>query len=149
MSTLYLTLRRRIDEVTKWAPLGTDTMRSAREAKGWSYETVARQIHVSSKTYERWEKRGEVPTVALDGVAEALGLEVERAERSVIQLDAVRGEAGEDQVDRMLVRVADQLAKQSRLLERLDATETRLDSLLQRVETAVAQLERAAARRPA
>ena len=82
MSTLYLQLVRRIEEVAKWVPLGTDTMRSARESKGWSYETTAREIPVSSKTYERWEKRGEVPNHALEQVARVLDLSIEREERS-------------------------------------------------------------------
>ena len=88
MSSLYLHLARRIEEVAKWVALGTDTMRAAREAKGWSYETTARAIPTSSKTYERWEKRGEVPNHALEAVAAALDLEIERAERSKLRLAA-------------------------------------------------------------
>ena len=77
MSDLYLVLRRRLESVTDWVPLGSDVMRDARKRLGLSYEGVARLIPVSSKTWERWEKRGEVPRPHLRKVAEALSLQVE------------------------------------------------------------------------
>lgn len=81
MSGIYLVLRSRLEELTKWVTLGSEVMKGAREGLGLSYEAVARLVHVSSKTYERWEKRGQVPAHTLDVVAEALSLEIERAEK--------------------------------------------------------------------
>lgn len=78
MSDMYLVLRHRVSEVKQWATLGTEVMKEARLAKGWSYETAARQIPVSSKTYERYEKKGAVPTELVDRVADILDLEIER-----------------------------------------------------------------------
>jgi transcriptional regulator with XRE-family HTH domain len=79
MSSLYIVLRRRLEEMTEWVELGTATMRQARKAKGLSYESASRLIPVSSKTYERWEKRGAVPRPHLALIAEVLGLEIESA----------------------------------------------------------------------
>lgn len=80
MSSLYLVSRHRLDDVTDWVPLGTAVMFKARTRKGLSYESAARLIPCASKTYERWEKRGEVPRPALPAVAAALGLEIEEDE---------------------------------------------------------------------
>lgn len=88
MSDLYLVLRSRLDVVKDWVELGTQTMRDAREAQGLSYEAVARQIPVASKTYERWEKRGAVPRPFVVKVAGILDLEVEIPERVKITIPA-------------------------------------------------------------
>jgi transcriptional regulator with XRE-family HTH domain len=81
MSDLYLVLRSRLDTVTNWVTLGTDVMKRARKAKGLSYEGVARQTNVSSKTYERYEKAGRVPEHMVEPFADVLGLEIERPGR--------------------------------------------------------------------
>lgn len=87
MSDLYLVLRSRLDAVTKWVTLGTDVMKDARNARGLSYEAVSRQANVSAKTYERYEKRGQVPEHQVEAFAGILGLEIERPirERVVVQ----------------------------------------------------------------
>lgn len=109
---MYLTLLRRLESVATWVPLGTDVMKAARNAKGASYETIARAIPVSSKTYERWEKRGEVPNDALQRVAEALDIRVERAEKFSLTLpaDETGGEpaapgGGDERLERMEERL--------------------------------------------
>ena len=79
MSDLYLILRHRLDGVTDWFDIATAVLREARTRKSLSYETVARHLHVSSKTYERYEKQGRVPRELLPKVAEVLGLEIETA----------------------------------------------------------------------
>lgn len=107
MSDLYLVLRHRVSEVKQWASLGTEVMRDARQARGWSYETVARKIPVSSKTYERYEKAGQVPVELVDKIAGILGLEIERPEfRRVVSLPA-EGPGGDlrrklDQIDELV-----------------------------------------------
>jgi DNA-binding XRE family transcriptional regulator len=113
MSDMYLTLLRRIECVTTWVRLGTDVMKAARNDQGASYETIARAVPTSSKTYERWEKRGEVPNYAIEAVAAALNLRIERAERRSLTLpdegapDAPPGEADErlDRVEQRLEEV--------------------------------------------
>ena len=100
MSDLYLTLRRRLDEVAEWVYLGSDVMMNARSELGLSRETVGRQLHVSSKTYERWEKRGEVPRHAIAAVAIVLGLEIEQPARVSITLDK-EGDPIEERLDRI------------------------------------------------
>lgn len=76
MSDLYLVLRRRLDDVVDWIDLGTETLFNARKRMGFSYETMGRKLHVSSKTWERWEKAGRVPRHELHAVAELLELEI-------------------------------------------------------------------------
>ena len=94
MSDLYLVLRHRVTDVAaaQWAELGTQVMRDARQERGLSYESVSRLLHVSSKTYERYEKRGAVPVGMVDQVAEVLGLQIERADPrpTVVKIDGHR-----------------------------------------------------------
>jgi transcriptional regulator with XRE-family HTH domain len=78
MSELYLTLRTRLPVVTEWVEIGTEVMRNARRERGFSMEALARQLHVVSKTYERYEKAGRLPVNLVDRFGEILGLEIER-----------------------------------------------------------------------
>lgn len=87
MSDLYLVLHRRLNSVQDWVELGTTVMKTARERLGLSYESVARAVPVSSKTYERYEKRGRVPRPLLPKIAAILQLEVEEPERVRVTLD--------------------------------------------------------------
>jgi hypothetical protein len=78
MSELYLVLRHRLDLVTDWVPLGEKVLRAAMKAQGFSSnERVARAIPVSTKTWERWLKRGAIPRQWLPRVAKVLALEIE------------------------------------------------------------------------
>jgi transcriptional regulator with XRE-family HTH domain len=79
MSDLYLILRHRLDHVTDWVMIETTVLREARLRLSLSYEAVARRLHVSSKTYERYEKRGRVPREIVPTVAEILELQIEAA----------------------------------------------------------------------
>jgi predicted transcriptional regulator len=79
VSDLYLILRRRLGNVRDWVEIDSDVLRAARKRQSLSYETVARRLHVSTKTYERYEKRGRVPRELLPNVAEVLELEIETA----------------------------------------------------------------------
>lgn len=116
MSGIYLVLRSRLEELTKWITLGTDVMKGAREARGLSYESVGRLVHISSKTYERWEKRGQVPAHTLDVVAEALGLEIERASRP-----AVTVEETEESLPELRQELSAEVARLRRLSDQLEA----------------------------
>jgi transcriptional regulator with XRE-family HTH domain len=90
MSDMYLVLRRRLDDVARqhdWVPIGTETMRDARKHLGLSYEAVGRALSVASKTYERWEKAGEVPRQDVQRVADALGLVIEQAEQATVTVE--------------------------------------------------------------
>jgi transcriptional regulator with XRE-family HTH domain len=121
MSDMYLVLRNRVNMVKDWAELGTDTMREARQVRGLSYEAVARLIPVSSKTYERWEKRGAVPRHDLQNVAAVLGLEVERpVPVTVLVPDPIldNGQALAD-LRRRQAELADTLDAVLHILERL------------------------------
>jgi transcriptional regulator with XRE-family HTH domain len=84
MSGIYLVQRRRLEELTKWVTLGSDVMKGARDSLGLSYEAVARQVPVAAKTYERWEKRGQVPAPSVARIAELLRLEIEHAPRTTV-----------------------------------------------------------------
>jgi predicted transcriptional regulator len=77
VSDLYLVLRSRLDAVPEWVYIETEILRSARESKGLSYETMARTVPVSAKTWERYEKAGRIPRPILSAVADTLGLEIE------------------------------------------------------------------------
>lgn len=116
MSDLVLVLRSRLDEVTQWVNIGTEPMRDARKARGLSMESVSRLLHVSSKTYERWEKRGAVPRHEVLQVATALGLEIEEPARQPVS------GLPEDVVLAALASVA----------ARLDRIEVQLDELQSR-----------------
>lgn len=76
MSDLYLDLKRRIPVVTEWTSVGSDEMERAQDRTGLSDEKLARLIPVSSKTWVRWKRRGEIPTHLLPKVAPILGFEL-------------------------------------------------------------------------
>lgn len=79
MSDLYLVLRSRLDIVRgEWIEVPSEVMRSARVARGLSYEAMGRLLHVSGKTYERHEKDGRIPRGQVERYADVLGLEIER-----------------------------------------------------------------------
>lgn len=118
MSGIYLVLRRRLEELTKWVTLGSDVMKGARDALGLSYEAVARQVPVSAKTYERWEKRGQVPAPTVDRLAEILRLELERAPKTSVTI-----EEDEESLDDVRRELAIEV---SRLRKLNDLTEARL-----------------------
>jgi transcriptional regulator with XRE-family HTH domain len=77
MSDLYLVLRSRLEAVPEWVYIDKDVLESSRKARGLSYETMARTIPVSSKSWERYEKAGRIPRPMLERVAEVLNLEIE------------------------------------------------------------------------
>jgi transcriptional regulator with XRE-family HTH domain len=122
MSDLYLTLRRRLNEVAEWVDLGTDVMWDARDAKGLSRAYVARRLHVSEKTYERWEKRGAVPRHTVAAVARVLDLEIEQPTRRTITI------ADEDEASKL-----------DALLEMVLGLQTEVGSLRQEVRALAAR----------
>jgi predicted transcriptional regulator len=81
MSDLYLVLRSRLEAVPEWVFIDSDILRAARERRGLSYETMARTLPVSSKTWERYEKAGRVPRQSLTKIARELDLEIEEPVR--------------------------------------------------------------------
>lgn len=121
MSDMYLVLRRRLETVaTQWVTIESAVLREARTRKGLSYESLARQIPVAAKTYERWEKAGRIPFWHVDKVAELLELEIERPSFDP-PLVKVEGAIAEDR-DELLAQVAELAEGQARveaLLERL------------------------------
>ena len=40
----------------------SDKLKELRKKKGWTQEDMAREIHVSLSTVQRWEKKGGEPT---------------------------------------------------------------------------------------
>jgi transcriptional regulator with XRE-family HTH domain len=115
MSDLYLILRSRLDAVAEWVLIDAPILKAARDARGLSYESVARELHVSSKTWERYEKRGRIPRHLLGSVASLLDLEIEQPaprrvrvgtpELGIPALDDLR-----DHLDRRLDAIELQLA---------------------------------------
>jgi len=104
-----------------WVPIGTDTLRAARKAKGYSYEAMGRLLSVSSKTYERYEKTGRVRRDMLDLVAEVLGLEVERLPAAKVTVSEP-GESGAAELAEMRLALAE--------LAELKETVARIEKLL-------------------
>ena len=98
MSDLYLVLRRRLEEVSRWAYIDTDILRTARVSRGLSYEAAARLIPTSSKTYERWEKAGRVPVGLVARIGELLDLEIERPARVRVAVAENEGEHVSDEI---------------------------------------------------
>lgn len=111
MSDLYLILRHRLTDMVDWVELGTETMKRARKAQGYSYEATSRLLSVSAKTYERYEKAGRVPRHLLPAVAEVLDIEIEEPARQRVTVPA---EAADDPKLR---------ATLVQILERLDRIE--------------------------
>lgn len=87
MSDLYLVLRSRLEAVPEWVFIDSDVLRDARDRKGLSYETMARTLPVSSKTWERYEKAGRVPRSLLAKVAAVLDLEIEEPQRQRVTVE--------------------------------------------------------------
>jgi transcriptional regulator with XRE-family HTH domain len=110
MSDLYLVLRNRLEAVAEWVGIEPQVLRAARERRGLSYETMAREVHVSAKTWERYEKAGRVPRHALRVIAGVLELEIEEPAMAPVII------AGSD-------------GERSEILERLAAMEGRLTSI--------------------
>ena len=60
-----------------WHTIPTEVLRAARKQRGWSYETCAGKLGMSSKTWERYEKAGRVPKDIVGTVIAVLGLDIE------------------------------------------------------------------------
>lgn len=119
MSDLYLVLRSRLESLPEWVFIDSAVLRSARESEGFSYETMGREINVSGKTYERYEKGGRVPRSLVRKLATVLKLEIEEpAQRRVlVEPEEIRIAALEDLRDH--------------LDRRLDETDRKLEALLE------------------
>lgn len=103
--------------VADWVELGTPVLKAARERLGLSYEAVARQIPVSSKTYERYEKRGRLPRALLPKFAEVLDLEVSQPDHARM---SVSTPSSDDQLRRVREEVAGMREQIDRILELLE-----------------------------
>lgn len=90
MSDLYLVLRSRLEAVPEWVFIDTAVLRAGRERKGLSYEAMGRELHVSSKTWERHEKQGRVPRPLVPAVAATLDLEIEEPVRQRVVVEPGR-----------------------------------------------------------
>lgn len=126
MSDLYLVLRSRLEPVGKrfeWVDLGPSVMLEARKRLGLSREAIARKLNLSAKTYERYEKSGQVPKHELRNIAGVLELQVEETERTTVVMPR-----GED--DDVAQRTAEENAR------RIDA----LEDQAVRVEGALAEI---------
>src|SRR4051794_20645105 len=111
MSDLYLILRSRLPSVAEWVELGSDVMLTARKAQGLSRESVSRDLHVSTKTVERYESEGRIPRQLLPTYAKIVGLEIEEPARVKVTLDDEQVEAHLPQdVARQLADAAEGLA---------------------------------------
>jgi len=112
MSELYLVLRSRLQEVADWYHLPEGALRQARERVG-SRETVARRLHVSQKTLERWEKENRVPRHLISAVATVLHMPIETDTRPPAERLIVRPGLSPDEDPAVLA---------ARLVEKLDET---------------------------
>lgn len=103
MSDLYLVLRNRLATVPEWVYIDSSVLEQARKRKGYSYETTARELHVASKTYERYEKAGRVPRSLLRKVAELFDLEIEEPSRP--RVAAITEGSQLDRIESSLARI--------------------------------------------
>jgi len=65
---------------TDWIEIGSEKMRMARRQRMLSMDETAHRIRqagfkLTGRTYDRWEKRGEVPRSALSAVSAVLGFD--------------------------------------------------------------------------
>lgn len=112
MSDLYLVLRHRLEAVAvDWIEIPTPVLKEARKRKGLSYESLARELNVVAKTWERYEKAGRVPRQLVSRVAEALDLEIEQPARQRISVtdDQLGDEIRElrQTLERLLARLSE------------------------------------------
>lgn len=127
MSDLYLELRSRIPVVALRTTIGQARLQEAQDSVGLSNERLARLIPISEKTWRRWKEAGEVPTYALPRVAEALGLELVKPVRPLVDEPEELLRSGPlERVEAGLTRLLD---GQVELLGQLAKIETRLDEL--------------------
>lgn len=119
MSDLYLVLRRRLEDVTDWVELGTPTLKTARKAKGFSYEAMGRQLGVAAKTWERWEKAGHVPRHNLERIASILDLEIDWPRRGKLSV--------QEPEDPVRQAVREEMAEVYEVLERIEARLSRAE----------------------
>jgi hypothetical protein len=95
VSDLYPILRHRLEPVSDWVDIGTKEMAAAQKASGLSDEKLARKIPISTRTWIRWKKRGQVPIFHIDLVADVLKMEIERPERRRVPVPASRSQRSE------------------------------------------------------
>lgn len=107
-------LKTRIPVVTNWVPVGTARLQEAQTATGLSNERLARQIPVSSKTWERWKAKGAIPASSLPAVAKALRLELVDPDEQR-RLELVRGVTTDDRLAALADAVDEVLAGQREL----------------------------------
>lgn len=119
MSELYLVLRRRLEQVPEWVYLPTADLKAARGRAGLSYENLARELHVSSKTWERYEKAGRVPRHLMPAVVRILDLEIEEPKVGPIiaRAETVDEQDERAQVARVLAAVEELRGEVRELLE--------------------------------
>lgn len=84
---MYLELLSRIPVVAAQTYLGTARIQEAQDACGLSNEAIARQIHISEKTWRRWKQAGSIPTSSLPAAARALRLELRELSPSATEED--------------------------------------------------------------
>jgi transcriptional regulator with XRE-family HTH domain len=77
----------------RWHPIPTETLVAARDRLGWSREHAARQLSLSSKTLERYEKHGRVPVALLPLFAQVYELELEQPAPPPLTVPAAGAEA--------------------------------------------------------
>lgn len=120
MSDMYQVLRSRLPSVTprEWIHVPTGVLREARRRRRLSYEAVARELHVSSKTYERYEKDGRLPEELIGLACEILGIEVVTPDRQDLRLQVRPRSADELMLEAM-----------ARLEEKIDLLQRRVDQL--------------------
>jgi hypothetical protein len=123
MSELELVLRRRLEQVRKGIQVGRETLQAAQDATGLSNEKLARELHVSTKTWERWKKAGEIPSYYVSEVAGVLRLEIERP------VHRIPGADPDDRLGELLAGVATLLESSREGLELLTALDERLARL--------------------
>lgn len=140
MSDLYLDLRRRIQVVAEWTDVGTEEMETAQARTGLSDEKLAGKIPVSSKTWVRWKRRGQIPTHLLPKVAPILGFELVPLEPVRVEVPSCdHATSGEVLLTPGLLESVPTLVD---LLQRQAEISERSEDALGRIEQAIHELGR-------
>lgn len=114
MSELYLDLKRRIPVVTYWTTVGTADMERAQERLGLSDEKLARSLHISTKTWSRWKRRGEIPSHELPRLAPILGFELQ----SSVEPIRIQAATEDDDYRAIVVELLTEILASLRRIER-------------------------------
>lgn len=73
---MYLDLRARIPVVASWVEIGSERLQAEQDRIGLSNEKIARELHLSEKTWRRYKQDGHVPRAMVPAFAQLFGWDI-------------------------------------------------------------------------